>query len=108
VNEAGEAGFRPLLFSIAYGMTGSVGDAEDIVQDAFLGLTRARQAGTAVADPKAYLTTAVTRLGINYLRSARVRRETYVGDWLPDDPLRGQPRQARPSWAGVRRGATAG
>jgi RNA polymerase sigma-70 factor (ECF subfamily) len=72
------------LFSIAYGMTGSVGDAEDIVQDAFLGLTRARQAGTTVADPKAYLTTSVTRLGINYLGSARVRRETYVGDWLPE------------------------
>src|SRR5262245_65641919 len=65
-------------------MTGSVGDAEDIVQDAFLGLTRARQAGTTIADQKAYLTTAVTRLGINYLRSARVRRETYVGDWLPE------------------------
>jgi RNA polymerase sigma factor (sigma-70 family) len=82
--EAGAAGYRPLLFSIAYGMTGSVGDAEDIVQDAFLGLTRARQAGTVVADQKAYLTTAVTRLGINYLRSARVRREMYVGDWLPE------------------------
>ena len=65
-------------------MTGSVGDAEDIVQDAFLGLTRARQAGTEIADPKAYLATAVTRLGINYLGSARVRRETYVGDWLPE------------------------
>jgi RNA polymerase sigma factor (sigma-70 family) len=82
--ETGAAGYRPLLFSIAYGMTGSVGDAEDIVQDAFLGLTRARQAGTAIADLKAYLTTAVTRLGISYLRSARVRRETYVGDWLPE------------------------
>lgn len=82
--ETGAAAFRPLLFSIAYGMTGSVGDAEDIVQDAFVGLTRARQAGTRIADPKAYLTTAVTRLGINYLRSARVRRETYVGDWLPE------------------------
>jgi RNA polymerase sigma factor (sigma-70 family) len=78
------AEYRPLLFSIAYGMTGSVGDAEDIVQDAFLGLTRARQAGTAIANLKAYLTTTVTRLGINYLRSARVRRETYVGDWLPE------------------------
>jgi RNA polymerase sigma factor (sigma-70 family) len=78
------AQYRPLLFSIAYGMTGSVGDAEDIVQDAFLGLTRARQAGTMIADLKAYLTTAVTRLGINYLSSARVRRETYVGDWLPE------------------------
>ncbi len=83
-DETGATGYRPLLFSIAYGMTGSVGDAEDIVQDAFLGLTRARQAGTAIANPKAYLTTAVTRLGITYLRSARVRRETYVGDWLPE------------------------
>ena len=81
---AAEAEYRPLLFSIAYGMTGSVGDAEDIVQDTFLGLTRARQAGTTIADPKAYLTTTVTRLGINYLSSARVRRETYVGDWLPE------------------------
>jgi DNA-directed RNA polymerase specialized sigma24 family protein len=78
---AAEAKFRPLLFSIAYGMTGSVGDAEDIVQDAFLGLTRARQAETTITDPKAYLTTAVTRVGVNYLSSARVRRETYVGDW---------------------------
>jgi RNA polymerase sigma-70 factor (TIGR02957 family) len=83
-NETATTEYRPPLFSIAYGMTGSVGDAEDIVQDAFLGLTRARQAGTMIANPKAYLTTAVTRLGINYLRSARVRRETYVGDWLPE------------------------
>lgn len=79
-----ETGYRPLLFSIAYGMTGSVGDAEDIVQDAFLGFTRARRAGTAITDPKAYLATSVTRLGINHLRSARVRRETYVGSWLPE------------------------
>src|SRR5262249_59307509 len=80
-DEAGgaEQEHRPLLFSIAYGMTGSVGDAEDIMQDAFLGLTRARQAGTTIADPKAYLATAVTRLGINYLRSARVRRGRGVG-----------------------------
>ena len=83
-DETAAAGYRPLLFSIAYGMTGSVGDAEDIVQDAFLGLTRARQAGTVIADLKAYLTTAVTRLGISYLSSARVRRERYVGDWLPE------------------------
>jgi RNA polymerase sigma-70 factor (ECF subfamily) len=82
--EPDAAEYRPLLFSIAYGMTGSVGDAEDIVQDAFLGLTRAHRAGTTIAHPKAYLTTTVTRLGINYLRSARVRRETYVGDWLPE------------------------
>ncbi len=83
-DEARAAGYRPLLFSIAYGMTGSVGDAEDIVQDAFLGLTRARRAATVVANEKAYLTTAVTRLGLNYLGSARVRRESYVGDWLPE------------------------
>jgi RNA polymerase sigma factor (sigma-70 family) len=83
-DEESAASYRPLLFSIAYGMTGSVGDAEDIVQDAFVGLTRARQAGTVIGDPKAYMATAVTRLGINYLSSARVRRETYVGDWLPE------------------------
>ncbi|MFE9565681.1 RNA polymerase sigma factor SigJ [Streptomyces sp. NPDC006487] len=76
--------YRPLLFSIAYGMTGSVGDAEDIVQDAYLGLTRAHRAGTEIAAPKAYLATSVTRLGINHLGSARVRRETYVGEWLPE------------------------
>src|SRR5260370_142061 len=75
-DEAGAAAAedRPLLFSIAYGMTGSVGDAEGIVQDAFLGPTRARQAGTTITDPNAYLTTAVTRLGINYLSAARVPR----------------------------------
>ena len=83
-DETAAAGYRPLLFSIAYGMTGSVGDAEDIVQDALLGLVKARRSGTAVANVKAYLTTAVTRLGINHLGSARVRRETYVGAWLPE------------------------
>ncbi|GHF82104.1 DNA-directed RNA polymerase sigma-70 factor [Kitasatospora xanthocidica] len=81
---ADAAGYRPLLFSIAYGMTGSVGDAEDLVQDTFLGLTRAGLAGTTVDNPKAYLTTTVTRLGINHLKSARVRRESYVGEWLPE------------------------
>ncbi|MEU8319426.1 RNA polymerase sigma-70 factor [Nonomuraea sp. NPDC048881] len=89
-------GYRPLLFSIAYGMTGSVGDAEDIVQDAFLGLTRARNAGTAITEPKAYLTTAVTRLGIDHLRSARVRRETYVGEWLPE-PVVAHPGEPGPA-----------
>ena len=76
-------------------MTGSVGDAEDVAQDAFPGLTRARQAGTTITDPKAYLTTVLSRLGINYLRSARVRRETYVGDWLPEPvvvPAGGSPK----------------
>ncbi|MFI7422483.1 RNA polymerase sigma factor SigJ [Nonomuraea sp. NPDC049684] len=94
--QADVTGYRPLLFSIAYGMTGSVGDAEDIVQDAFLGLTRARNAGTVISEPKAYLTTAVTRLGIDHLRSARVRRETYVGEWLPE-PVVAQPGEPGPA-----------
>ena len=76
--------FRPLMFSIAYRMTGSVGDAEDIVQDAFLRLTRALRDGADITSPKAYLATVTTRLAISHLRSARVRREAYVGAWLPE------------------------
>jgi RNA polymerase sigma-70 factor (ECF subfamily) len=73
---------RPLLFSIAYRMLGSVADAEDIVQDAYLRWQRAPDLD--VREPRAYLTTVVTRLAINELQSARVRRETYVGPWLPE------------------------
>jgi RNA polymerase sigma-70 factor (ECF subfamily) len=76
--------FRPLMFSIAYRMTGSVSDAEDIVQEAYLGFTRALGEGTVVDSPKAYLAAATTRHAINYLKSARVRREAYVGTWLPE------------------------
>ena len=76
--------FRPLMFSIAYRMTGSVSDAEDIVQEAFLRLTRALRDGTSITSPKAYLATVTTRLAISHLRSARVRREAYVGAWLPE------------------------
>ena len=72
---------RPLLFSLAYRMVGGVAEAEDLVQDAFLRLHRAP---AGVAAPKAFLTTVVTRLAIDHLRSARVRRETYVGPWLPE------------------------
>jgi RNA polymerase sigma-70 factor (TIGR02957 family) len=75
---------RPLMFSIAYRMTGSIGDAEDIVQEAFLRLTRVLREGTSIATPKAYLATVTTRLAISHLRSARVRRESYVGAWLPE------------------------
>src|SRR5437660_276626 len=83
------AEFRPLMFSIAYRMTGSVSDAEDIVQDAFLRASQdpAGQDGQ-VGSPKAYLATITTRLAIDHLRSARVRRESYVGTWLPE-PLVG-------------------
>ena len=74
--------YRPLLFSIAYRMLGSVADAEDILQEAFL-----RWHGAAdidVQSSRAYLVTIVSRLCINHLQSARVRREEYVGQWLPE------------------------
>jgi RNA polymerase sigma-70 factor, ECF subfamily len=77
-------GLRPLLFSIAYRMVGSVAEAEDLVQEAFV---RFHQHGDDVDDPKAFLTTVVTRLAIDHLRSARVRREAYVGPWLPEPLL---------------------
>jgi len=73
---------RPMLFAIAYRMVGSVMDAEDLVQDAYLRWREAPE--TDVRAPAAYLTTIVTRLAINHLRRARTRRETYVGPWLPE------------------------
>ncbi|MGH2720181.1 MAG: RNA polymerase sigma-70 factor [Actinomycetota bacterium] len=79
------AGLRSLLFSIAYRMLGSVTDAEDMVQEAFLRWDRVPDA--EVVSPKAYLSSVVTRLCIDHLRSARVARETYVGPWLPDPIL---------------------
>jgi RNA polymerase sigma-70 factor (ECF subfamily) len=76
---------RPLLFSIAYRMVGSVSEAEDIVQEAYLRHHRAVRGGdTEVQAPKAWLSAVTTRLAIDHLRSARVRRETYVGPWLPE------------------------
>ena len=81
--------FRPLMFSIAYRMTGSIGDAEDIVQEAFLRLTRALRDGAVLETPKAYLATITTRLAISHLRSARVRRESYIGAWLPEPLIAG-------------------
>ncbi|MGD2060228.1 MAG: RNA polymerase sigma-70 factor [Acidimicrobiia bacterium] len=73
---------RNRLMGIAYGMLGSVMDAEDVVQDAYL---RWRGVSVAAIDsPEAYLTTITTRLAIDSLRSARNRRETYVGPWLPE------------------------
>jgi RNA polymerase sigma-70 factor (TIGR02957 family) len=75
---------RPLMFSIAYRMLGSVGEAEDIVQEAFLRFHRATMDGDIIESPKAFLTTVTMRLAIDTARSARVRRETYVGPWLPE------------------------
>jgi RNA polymerase sigma-70 factor (ECF subfamily) len=79
------ADLRPLLFSLAYRMVGSVGEAEDLVQEAFLRLHREAD---AVESSKAFLTTVVTRLAIDHLRSARKRREAYVGPWLPEPLVR--------------------
>jgi RNA polymerase sigma-70 factor (ECF subfamily) len=79
--------YRPLLFSIAYRMLGSASEAEDVVQEAFLRFHREAGKGTAIESPKAYLSTITTRLSIDQLRSARVRRERYFGTWLPEPVL---------------------
>jgi RNA polymerase sigma-70 factor (ECF subfamily) len=87
---------RPGAFAIAYRMLGSVSEAEDVVQEALLRVDQALQAGEQIASPRAYVATVTTRLAINELRSARVRRERYFGEWLPepiitdgeDDPAR--------------------
>ena len=77
---------RSLSFAVAYRMLGSVAEAEDVVQDALLRLHEADD----VRNPEAFLTTVTTRLAIDVLRSARVRRESYVGSWLPE-PLVHEP-----------------
>jgi RNA polymerase sigma-70 factor (TIGR02957 family) len=87
---------RPVASAIAYRMLGSVSEAEDIVQEALLRVHQALDGGEQIASPRAYVVTVATRLAINELRSARVRRERYVGEWLPepivtdgqDDPAR--------------------
>ena len=75
---------RPRGFAIAYRMLGSVGEAEDVVQEALLRLHDAEQRGEEISSPRAWLATVVTRLAIDELRSARSRRESYFGEWLPE------------------------
>ncbi|KUM72263.1 RNA polymerase sigma-70 factor [Streptomyces curacoi] len=75
---------RPLLFSISYRILGSVSEAEDAVQETWL---RYEASPTRPTSPKAFLSAVVTRISIDVLRSARVRRETYVGQWLPEPLL---------------------
>lgn len=91
------AEYRPLLFSLAYRMMGSVADAEDVVQEAFLRWHRATEGHdeTAVRSPRSYLCTVVTRLCIDQLKSARAKREVYVGPWLPEPLV--QPEAGNPS-----------
>src|SRR6201994_1723552 len=87
---------RPGSFAIAYRMLGSVAEAEDVVQEALLRVHRSLQDGERIDSPRAFVATVTTRLAIDELRSARARRERYVGDWLPepiitdgrDDPAR--------------------
>jgi RNA polymerase sigma-70 factor (ECF subfamily) len=87
---------RPVSFAIAYQMLGSVAEAEDVVQEALLQVHQALEAGEQIASPRALVATVTTRRAIDQLRSARVRREQYVGQWLPepiitdghDDPAR--------------------
>ena len=75
---------RSYLFSIAYRLLGTVGDAEDVVQEAFLRWRREAERGEDIRSPRAYLATIVVRLCMDELRSARARREVYVGPWLPE------------------------
>jgi RNA polymerase sigma-70 factor (TIGR02957 family) len=87
---------RPRAFAIAYRMLGSVSEAEDVVQEGLIRVHTAMEGGEEISSPRAYVATVVTRLAIDELRSARARRESYVGEWLPepiteraeDDPAR--------------------
>jgi RNA polymerase sigma-70 factor (TIGR02957 family) len=80
---------RPGAFAIAYRMLGSVAEAEDVVQVALLRVHQALDAGEQIASPRAFVATVTTRLAINELRSARARRERYVGAWLPEPIMTG-------------------
>jgi RNA polymerase sigma-70 factor (ECF subfamily) len=80
--------YRGLLFSIAYRMVGSVADAEDMLQETFIRWQQAPD--DEIRSPKAFLITIVSRLCINHLQSARMKREEYVGEWLPE-PLATDP-----------------
>src|SRR5215213_3877354 len=77
--------FRPLMFSIAYRMLGSITEAEDIVQDAYLRYQAASP--ERIVSHKAFLSTVVTRLCLNHLELARIQREAYIGPWLPEPAL---------------------
>jgi RNA polymerase sigma-70 factor (TIGR02957 family) len=83
---------RPAAFAVAYRMLGSVTEAEDMVQEALLRFHQEVERGEEIASPRAFVATVVTRLSIDQLRSARARREQYVGEWLPE-PLVTDPRE---------------
>jgi RNA polymerase sigma-70 factor (TIGR02957 family) len=87
---------RPPAFAIAYRMLGSVSEAEDVVQEGLLRLHRTLESGEQIESPRAYVSTVVTRLSIDQLRSARVRRETYTGEWLPEPLVAAE--EGDPAW----------
>jgi RNA polymerase sigma-70 factor, ECF subfamily len=93
---------RPHLMAVAYRLTGTVADAEDIVQEAWLRWDSA-DARRPIADLRAWLTTVVSRLGLDKLRSAAHRRETYTGNWLPEPVVTGWDGAADPLSAVVAR-----
>jgi DNA-directed RNA polymerase specialized sigma24 family protein len=100
---------RPRLFGIAYRMLGSAAEAEDVLQEAWLRWQNTDR--STIANPSAFLATATTRLAINALQSARVRRKTYIGPWLPepvdtsaDNAVARQP-AVGPTWNSRRCGA---
>jgi RNA polymerase sigma-70 factor (ECF subfamily) len=99
---------RPLMFSIAYRMLGSVAEAEDIVQEAFLRYHRAAAGQRGVESPKAFLSAVTTRLSIDELRSARVRRESYPGEWLPEPVFTSAGAPSGPGLATVASGQASG
>jgi RNA polymerase sigma-70 factor (TIGR02957 family) len=75
---------RPAAFAIAYRMLGSAAEAEDVVQETLLRVHRTLEEGSRIESPRAYVATVATRLAIDQLRSARARRESYAGEWLPE------------------------
>ena len=91
---------RPHLFSVAYRMLGSAAEAEDVVQDAWL---RAASAPGDLESARAWLTTVVTRLCLDRLKSARVQREEYVGPWLPEPCRPRRWRRPRTRWPAASR-----
>jgi RNA polymerase sigma-70 factor (ECF subfamily) len=87
---------RPVSFAIAYRMLGTVSEAEDIVQEALLRVHQVLDSGEEMVSPRGFVTTVTTRLAINELNTARSRRESYVGDWLPEPIITDS--QADPEW----------
>ena len=85
VDPEGFEAHRPLMFSIAYRMLGSLTEAEDIVQEAYLRYQAASP--EQIVSPRAFLSTVVTRLCLNHLELAQVKRESYIGPWLPEPTL---------------------